>query len=163
MHWRASAGGWAAGFAWTVSDRHPDVCASSAPTNASTIQHFASREVFKCLTTQVQQPMQKTTYNYRVLHVPSFQNSTTVQYIDSALERAQCVWAGVDSKQILMNIQCTVHAPGWMGFRQRNLGSKSIWKASKTNIFFEFMNQICFTQIDLLVIRDQHWIIISIL
>ena len=25
MHWRASAGGWVADFAWTVSDRHPEL------------------------------------------------------------------------------------------------------------------------------------------
>lgn len=45
----------------------------------------------------------------RVLHVPSYQISTTVQYIDIALERAQCVLAGVESKGLLMNNHCTMY------------------------------------------------------
>ena len=88
MHWRASAGGWAAGFAWTVSDRHPDVCACPAPTNASNIQHFASREAFKCLTTQG-----TVAYAANIWHFTP----------------TQCVWAGVDSKRLLMNNHCTVY------------------------------------------------------
>ena len=93
----------------------------------------------------------------RVLHVPSYQTSTTVQYIDSALERAQCVWAGVDSRRLLMNIHCTMYMleAEWASGNEISAVNQ-YEKQAKQTFFLQFINQIVFTQINLRVIPDQH-------
>ena len=75
--------------------------------------------------------------------MPSYQNSTTVQYIVSALERAQCVLAGVDSKLLLMNIHCTVYMleAEWASGNEISAVNQ-YEKQAKQTFSLQFMNQI---------------------